>query len=164
MIMSFVVGDGWPRSWILECRSAGVRGGDDGQPRADLLDQADPHRTPDWVLPTLLFASVVIVGLVVETWLTLALIGLIYLCSLPLGVMSARRMRKGEVATTAETPTDEARRGRTGGQPGPAAAAPLLAGTTSPRAGCSMGSTGRQSGILLRPNSAADCWVSTSAG
>ena len=64
--------------------------------------------TPDQVLPTLLLASVVIVGLVVEPWLTLSLIGIVYLCSLPFAVMSARRMRKGEVATTAETPTDEA--------------------------------------------------------
>ena len=38
---------------------------------------------PDRVLPTLLFASVVIVGLVVETWLTLSVIGIVYLCSLP---------------------------------------------------------------------------------
>ena len=41
------------------------------------------------VLPTLLMASVVIVGLVVETWLTLSLIGLLYLLQPP--VQRARR-------------------------------------------------------------------------
>ena len=66
MIMSFVVGDGWPRSWLLERGVSGVRGRHDGQPRADLSRSSGSASTPDQVLPTLLLASVVIVGLVVE--------------------------------------------------------------------------------------------------
>jgi hypothetical protein len=54
----------------------------------------------------MLLASVVIVGLVVETWLTLSLIGLAYLLSLPVGVVVARRLRAREAS----------------GAPGPAAA------------------------------------------
>ena len=46
------------------------------------------------VLPTLLIASVVIAGLVVETWLTLSIIGLLYLGSIPFSVLSARRLRR----------------------------------------------------------------------
>ena len=56
---------------------------------------------PHWVLPTMLLASVVIVGLVVETWLTLAVVGLHYLLSLPVGVVVARRMGLREEAAEA---------------------------------------------------------------
>ena len=77
---------------VPQRRSSGVRGGDDGQPGADLLDQADPDRARQ-VLPTLLLASVVIVGLVVETWLTLSLIGLHLPVQPPVSVVVARRMR-----------------------------------------------------------------------
>ena len=91
-------------------RPAGVRGGDDGQPRADLLDQADPRSSRDMVLPTMLIASVVIVGLVVETWLTLSVIGLLYLCSIPFGVLSARRMAAREARR--HQPRPSPRRGR----------------------------------------------------
>jgi hypothetical protein len=51
------------------------------------------------VLPTLLIASVVIAGLVVETWLTLSVIGLTYLGSIPFSVLSAGRLRQREGAT-----------------------------------------------------------------
>ena len=44
----------------------------------------------------------IIVGLVVEPWLTLSLIVLVYLCSLPFAVLSARRMRKGDAAARTE--------------------------------------------------------------
>ena len=80
---------------------------------------------PDQVLPTLLLASVVIVGLVVETWLTLSLVGLVYLLSLPVGVVVARRMREREAAAAPPAPPTEDRR-RAGREPGPAAAATLL--------------------------------------
>ena len=51
---------------------------------------------PHMVLPTLLIASVVIAGLVVETWFTLSVIGLLYLGSIPFSVLSARRLRRAE--------------------------------------------------------------------
>ena len=56
--------------WCLNAAFLVFVGGHDGEPGADLLDQADPHRAGQ-VLPTLLLAFVVIAGLVVETWLTL---------------------------------------------------------------------------------------------
>ena len=62
---------------------------------------------PEQVLPTLLMASVVIVGLVVETWLTLSLIGLLYLLSLPVSVVVARRMREREAAAAPSVPPEE---------------------------------------------------------
>ncbi len=87
---------------------------------------------PEQVLPTLLVASVVIVGLVVETWLTLSLIGLLYLLSLPVSVVvgaaHARARGRGGAAGAARGRFRRAR-----GEPGPAPAATLLTGraTTS---------------------------------
>ena len=82
MIISFVVGDGWPRNWLLNAAFlvfvAGMM-----VSRVPTYSIKRIRITPDQVLPTLLLASVVIVGLVVEPWLTLSLIGIVYLCSLP---------------------------------------------------------------------------------
>ena len=95
MIMSFVVGDGWPRSWVLNAAFlvfvAGMM-----VSRVPTYSIKRIRITPDQVLPTLLLASVVIAGLVVEPWLTLSVIGVVYLCSLPFAVLSARRLRKSE--------------------------------------------------------------------
>ena len=82
---------------------------------------------PEQVLPTLLVASVVIVGLVVETWLTLSLIGLLYLLSLPVSVVVARRMREREAAAAPPVPPEEAAAERVVSL-GPAPAATLLTG------------------------------------
>ena len=95
MIMSFVVGDGWPRSWALNAAFlvfvAGMM-----VSRVPTYSIKRIRITPDQVLPTLLLASVVIAGLVVEPWLTLSVVGIVYLCSLPFAVLSARRLRKSE--------------------------------------------------------------------
>ena len=95
MIMSFVVGDGWPRSWVLNAAFlvfvAGMM-----VSRVPTYSIKRIRITPDQVLPTLLLASVVIAGLVVEPWLTLSVVGIVYLCSLPFAVLSARRLRKSE--------------------------------------------------------------------
>jgi hypothetical protein len=56
------------------------------------------------VLPTLLIASVIIAGLVVETWLTLCLVGLVYVGSIPFSVWSARKLRKAEARVTTPEP------------------------------------------------------------
>ena len=101
MIMSFVVGGGWPRSWLLNAAFlvfvAGMM-----VSRVPTYSIKRIRIAPDQVLPTLLLASVIIVGLVVEPWLTLSLIGIVYLCSLPFAFLSARRMRKGEAASRTE--------------------------------------------------------------
>ncbi|MGD9509546.1 MAG: CDP-diacylglycerol--serine O-phosphatidyltransferase [Geminicoccaceae bacterium] len=101
LIASFVVGDGWPRGWLLNALLLVFV--------AAMMDSRVPTFSikkiriePDWVLPTLVLASVVIVGLLVETWLTLAVIGLVYLLSLPVGVVVARRMRLREAAASPE--------------------------------------------------------------
>ena len=100
MIMSFVVGDGWPRNWVLNaaflvfvaCMMVS---------RVPTYSIKRIRITPDQVLPTLLLASVVIAGLVVEPWLTLSVIGIAYLCSLPFAVLSARRLQRSEAPAPA---------------------------------------------------------------
>ena len=105
MIMSFVVGDGWPRSWVLNAAFlvfvAGMM-----VSRVPTYSIKRLRITPDQVLPTLLLASVVIAGLVVEPWLTLSVIGVVYLCSLPFAVLSARRLRKSEPPAAAAAAPD----------------------------------------------------------
>ena len=100
LIASFVLGDAFARSWALNAVFltfvAGMM-----VSRVPTFSIKKIRIPPDRVLPTLLLASVVIVGLVVETWLTLSLIGLAYLLSLPFGIVVARRMREREAAATA---------------------------------------------------------------
>lgn len=106
MIASFVVGDGWPRSWLLNAVLL-VFVAAMMVSRVPTFSIKKIRIEPDWVLPTMLLASVVIVGLVVETWLTLAVIGLLYLLSLPVGAVVARRMRLREAAASPEAGADE---------------------------------------------------------
>lgn len=63
-----------------------------------------------WVLPMMLAIGLFAAGIVVMPWLTLALIGLVYLASLPFGVLAYRRLERmaaeiqGTVGPDAETP------------------------------------------------------------
>jgi CDP-diacylglycerol--serine O-phosphatidyltransferase len=100
LLVSFVVGDGWPRSWFLNAALM-VFVGVMMVSRVPTYSIKRVRVAPDMVLPTLLLAFVVIAGLVVETWLTLALIGVLYLGSIPLAILSARRMRQREVPAAA---------------------------------------------------------------
>ena len=106
LIASFVLGDGFARNWVLNAVFlvfvAGMM-----VSRVPTFSIKKIRIAPEQVLPTLLLASVIIVGLVVETWLTLSVIGLLYLLSLPFGPVVARRMREREAAA-AGTPSDAA--------------------------------------------------------
>ena len=56
---------------------------------------------PDWVLPTLLGAGLLVAFLASAPWSTLTFLGLVYLLTLPLGWLAARRMRRREAAPPA---------------------------------------------------------------
>ncbi|MEK0085171.1 CDP-diacylglycerol--serine O-phosphatidyltransferase [Benzoatithermus flavus] len=100
LMLSFVVGDGWPRAWTLSAVLL-VFVGMMMVSRVPTFSIKRIRIEPHMVLPTLLIAFVVIAGLVVETWLTLCVIGVLYLASIPFAVMSARRMRQREQAPAA---------------------------------------------------------------
>lgn len=107
LIASFVIGDGIARSWALNAVFL-VFVAAMMVSRLPTFSVKKVRIAPDRVLPTLLLASVVIVGLVVETWLTLSLIGLVYLFSIPVAVVVARRMRDREAAAApSATPAEE---------------------------------------------------------
>ena len=106
LIASFVIGDGFARSWFLNAVFL-VFVAAMMVSRAPTFSIKKIRIAPEQVLPTLLIASVVIVGLVVETWLTLSLIGLLYLLSLPVSVVVARRMRESEAAAAPSVPPEE---------------------------------------------------------
>jgi CDP-diacylglycerol--serine O-phosphatidyltransferase len=109
LMASFVFGDGWPSAWGLNAAFLLFV--------AVMMISRVPTYSikririePHWVLPTLLIAFVVIAGLVVETWLTLCVISLLYMGSIPFAVLAARRLRRREpVPAPAEaTPTPAA--------------------------------------------------------
>ena len=108
LIASFVIGDAVARNWLLNAVFlvfvAGMM-----VSRVPTFSIKKIRIKPDQVLPTLLLASVVIVGLVVETWLTLSVVGLLYLLSLPVAAIVARRMREREAAMPQAAPSEEAR-------------------------------------------------------
>ena len=93
MMLSFVAGDGWPRSWALNAVLL-VFVAVMMVSRVPTYSFKRVRVEPHMVLPTLLVAFVVIAGLVTETWLTLSLIAGIYLLSIPLSVWTAGRMRR----------------------------------------------------------------------
>lgn len=108
MIMSFVVGEGWASSWLLNAVFV-VFVAVMMVSRVPTYSIKRVRIKPEMVLPILLVASVVIIGLVVESWLTLSVIGLLYLGSIPFSVLSARRLQRRETpADSSPPPSDEA--------------------------------------------------------
>lgn len=107
LMLSFVVGDGWPRAWALNAAFllfvAFMM-----VSRVPTFSIKRVRVPPDMVLPTLLLASIVIVGLVVESWLTLCILSLVYIGSIPVSVWKARRMRLDETARAAAGAGDAA--------------------------------------------------------
>jgi CDP-diacylglycerol--serine O-phosphatidyltransferase len=103
VMLSFVAGDGWPRAWTLSAVLlvfVGVMMISRVPTFSIKRVRIEPHK----VLPTLLVAFIVIAGLVVETWLTLCVVGVLYLGSIPFSIMAARRMREREPAPAATEP------------------------------------------------------------
>lgn len=106
LMMSFAGDIVWPRTWTLNALLL-VFVAFMMVSRVPTFSIKRVRVPPHMVLPTLLIASVVIAGLVVETWLTLSLIGLVYLGSIPFSIRAAQRLRRQEPARPAPA-TDEA--------------------------------------------------------
>lgn len=103
LMLSFVVGDGWPRSWALGALYV-VFVAVMMVSRVPTYSIKRVRIEPHQVLPTLLTAFVVIAGLVVETWLTLSVISFLYLGSIPFAVRSAKRLARREAAAAPPAP------------------------------------------------------------
>ena len=100
MMAWFVLGEGWVRSWTLNAvmmlfvalmMVSRV-------PTFSLKRIRVRH---DWFPAILLVGGMTVVLLVTETWLTLSVIGLLYLASIPASIVVARRLRRKEEATAA---------------------------------------------------------------
>ena len=100
VMLSFVVGEHFTRWWVLAAVYMVLVA-------AMMVSRVPTYSVkririaPEMVLPVLVVASIVIAGLVVETWLTLCVISLIYLGSIPFAVLSAHRLQQRETATAA---------------------------------------------------------------
>jgi CDP-diacylglycerol--serine O-phosphatidyltransferase len=107
MMLSFVVGGGWLRSWLLNAAIllfVAVM----MVSRVPTFSLKRVKVQPDMVLPTLLLAFVIIAGLVVETWLTLSVLAALYLGSIPFSIMAARRLKRREPVPAAAAPVESA--------------------------------------------------------
>jgi CDP-diacylglycerol---serine O-phosphatidyltransferase len=95
LMLSFVIGGGFFRSWLLNAALLIFV--------AVMMISTVPTFSvkrvrvkPDYVLPVLLLSGIGVVFLVTEPWLTLSAVGVAYLLSIPASVLVARRMRKEE--------------------------------------------------------------------
>jgi CDP-diacylglycerol--serine O-phosphatidyltransferase len=105
MMLSFVVGDGWPRNWVLNALVL-VFVAVMMVSRVPTFSLKRVRIQPHMILPTLVIASAAIAGLVVETWLTLSVLAGLYVLSIPFSIIAATRLRRREpvTATPAATP------------------------------------------------------------
>ncbi len=105
MMLSFVVGDGWPRNWVLNAVVL-VFVAVMMVSRVPTFSLKRVRIQPHMILPTLVIASAAIAGLVVETWLTLSVLAGLYVLSIPFSIIAATRLRRREpvTATPAATP------------------------------------------------------------
>jgi CDP-diacylglycerol--serine O-phosphatidyltransferase len=153
MMLSFVAGDGWPRSWALNALLL-VFVAVMMVSRVPTYSFKRVRVEPHMVLPTLLVAFVVIAGLVTETWLTLSIIAGIYLLSIPLSVWTAGRMRRRDqphpaasAATAAGAPAQPPAAPEDPSLPPP----PPERNAWSPSSRAAPGSSGRASGLPRAP-------------
>ena len=102
MMLWFELGDVWSRSWTLNAAVVLFT--------ALMMVSRVPTFSikmvtvrvkPEWVLPTLVGAGVLVAALVSVPWRTLLAIGVLYLASLPLSVIAARRLQRRDTAAAA---------------------------------------------------------------
>ncbi|MCX7629127.1 MAG: CDP-diacylglycerol O-phosphatidyltransferase, partial [Geminicoccaceae bacterium] len=101
MISWFAFGHPWSQSWLLNALVLVVV--------AILMVSRVPtfsakrlRLEPDQIVPTLAIAGLVMAFLVTEPWLTLTLLALLYVFSIPIGVAVAGRMRREEALLPAQ--------------------------------------------------------------
>ena len=106
MMASFVLGQAWIRGWALNAvmmlfvALMMVS-------RVPTFSLKRIRVSHDWFPAILLIGGVTVVLLVTETWLTLSVIGLVYLGSIPASVIVARRLRRAEEAAAATAGRDQ---------------------------------------------------------
>jgi CDP-diacylglycerol---serine O-phosphatidyltransferase len=95
MIAAFAFEAEWPRIWVLNAAMlVFVAVMMVSRVPTFSIKMAILRVKPEWVLPTLIFVGLFVAALSAAPWLTLLAVGLIYLASLPVGVITARRLRR----------------------------------------------------------------------
>lgn len=103
MMLSFVVGDGWPKSWALNAAML-IFVALMMVSRVPTFSVKRLRVRPDQIMPTLIGAALGVTFLVTEPWLTLSVLSVVYLLSIPVSFWTARRMRMEEMAQPAPVP------------------------------------------------------------
>jgi CDP-diacylglycerol---serine O-phosphatidyltransferase len=95
MLATFALGQAWPRSWALNALVMLVV--------AVLMVSRVPTFSikmivvrvkPQWILPTLIGVGLLAAALLTATWMTLLIVGLAYLVTLPVSIVVAYRLRR----------------------------------------------------------------------
>ncbi len=108
MIAAFALREPWPRSWIVNSVVIVFV--------AMMMVSRVPTFSfkmvmlrirPEWVLPTLIFVGLFVAALLHAPWLTLLGVGVVYVASLPVSVLVARRLRQRHEDAPAQEPAEE---------------------------------------------------------
>jgi CDP-diacylglycerol---serine O-phosphatidyltransferase len=100
MIAAFALGAEWPRIWVLNAAMlVFVAVMMVSRVPTFSIKMAILRVKPEWVLPTLIFVGLFVAALSSAPWLTLLVVGLAYLASLPISVIAARRLRQRHAQT-----------------------------------------------------------------
>jgi CDP-diacylglycerol--serine O-phosphatidyltransferase len=104
MLMSFALQAEWPRIWALNALvTVFVALMMVSRVPTFSIKMAMLRVKPEWVLPTLIFVGLFVAALSSAPWLTLLAVGLVYLASLPVGVITASRLRRRHEPAPAAT-------------------------------------------------------------
>jgi len=104
MLMSFALHAEWPRIFALNALvTVFVALMMVSKVPTFSIKMAMVRVKPEWVLPTLIFVGLFVAALSSAPWLTLLAVGLVYLASLPVGVIAASRLRRRHEPAPAST-------------------------------------------------------------
>jgi CDP-diacylglycerol--serine O-phosphatidyltransferase len=106
MMLTFALGQDWPSHWVLNALTMiAVALMMVSTVKTFSIKMVTTRVSPHYLLPTLVGIGVIIAALVNVPWWTLLIVAAIYLASLPIGIMTARRLAaQAETAKTDEAP------------------------------------------------------------
>jgi CDP-diacylglycerol--serine O-phosphatidyltransferase len=108
MMLTFALGQDWPNHWALNALAMiAVALMMVSSVKTFSIKMVTTRVSPEYLLPTLVGIGVIIAALVNVPWWTLLTVAAIYLVSLPIGIVTARKLAaQAEAAKTDEASTD----------------------------------------------------------
>jgi CDP-diacylglycerol--serine O-phosphatidyltransferase len=109
MMLTFALGQDWPNHWALNALAMiAVALMMVSSVKTFSIKMVTTRVSPEYLLPTLVGIGVIIAALVNVPWWTLLTVAAIYLVSLPIGIVTARKLAaQAEAAKADEASTDD---------------------------------------------------------